>query len=91
MRESNIEKQFCQGVKRRGGMALKWVSPGFRGVPDRIVVCKGEVLFVEFKAPGKSLSKLQKIAHAKLAAQGVRPLVISSIEEVIDFFNFSTW
>ena len=37
MRESIVEKKFAAEVKKRGGLAVKFVSPGFNGVPDRLV------------------------------------------------------
>ena len=33
MRESVVEKKFASEVKKRGGLAVKFVSPGFNGVP----------------------------------------------------------
>ena len=60
MLESKIENKLEIEVKKRGGMALKFVSPGLAGVPDRIVLMpKGKVAFVELKAPGKKMRVLQ--------------------------------
>ena len=57
MRESDIERRLVQGVKKLGGRAYKFVSPGNVGVPDRLVVLPGGiVLFVEVKAPDGRLS-----------------------------------
>lgn len=53
MRESTVETNICEAVKARGGVAWKWVSPGRRGVPDRICIFpKGIIIFVELKRPG---------------------------------------
>ena len=41
MRESEIERRLAVSVKRLGGMAVKFVSPGLDGVPDRIVLLPG--------------------------------------------------
>ena len=41
MRESVVEKKFAAEVKKRGGLAVKFVSPGFNGVPDRLVLFPG--------------------------------------------------
>jgi len=42
------------------GLAVKFVSPGFDGVPDRLVLFPGgKVAFVELKAPGKKMRPLQ--------------------------------
>ena len=55
MLESVIESRLRQEAKKRGGMALKFVSPGMNGVPDRIVLMPGgKMAFVELKAPGES-------------------------------------
>lgn len=54
MREKTIEKKLADAVKARGGLAPKFTSPGFDGMPDRIVLMPGgRMAFVEVKAPGK--------------------------------------
>ena len=40
-RERNVERRLVDLVRRRGGLCLKWTSPGTVGVPDRIVVMPG--------------------------------------------------
>ena len=37
-RESTVEKRFRLAVEADGGLCLKFVSPGRRGVPDRLVL-----------------------------------------------------
>lgn len=65
MRESMVEKKLITEVKKRGGLALKFISPGLDGVPDRLVLFTGGRLgFVELKAPGKKMNPLQ-IKRAK--------------------------
>lgn len=60
MRESEIEKALIFKVKKRGGLALKFISPGMSGVPDRLIIMKGgKLAFIELKAPGKKLRLLQ--------------------------------
>lgn len=50
-RESLIEKHLVAEVKKAGGVAFKFVSPGRRSVPDRIVLLPGgRLVFVECKA-----------------------------------------
>ena len=41
MREKVIEHKLLTEVKKIGGLALKFVSPGYDGVPDRIVLLPG--------------------------------------------------
>lgn len=65
MLESMVERKFVTEVKKRGGLAVKFVSPGLDGVPDRLVLFTGGMLaFVELKAPGKKMRPLQ-IKRAK--------------------------
>ncbi|MEK4359919.1 hypothetical protein NYE48_23125 [Paenibacillus sp. FSL M7-1455] len=38
MREKNIEQKLVLMTKDLGGLALKLVSPGFDGMPDRLIL-----------------------------------------------------
>ena len=50
--ERDIERALVGMVKRNGGLCLKWVCPGFAGVPDRIILLPGSrVIFAETKRP----------------------------------------
>ena len=60
MRESTVEHRLVTEPTERGGSALKFVSPGIDGVPDRLVLLPhGKFAFVEVKAPGRTLRPLQ--------------------------------
>ena len=62
MRERDIEKLLVEEVKKLGGRAYKWVSPGNDGVPDRIVVFPGKApVFVELKTDTGKLTRLQEV------------------------------
>lgn len=83
MRERNIEVYLRDRIKSAGGLALKWVSPGNSGVPDRIVIMPGgRIVFVELKAPGKKPTELQKYQQERLRALGCDVRVIDSREGV---------
>ena len=77
-------------VKETGGLQRKFVSPGHRGVPDRIVVYFGDVYFVELKAPGKDLRPDQSREHEKLFEAGAKMWVVASKGEVDTFIGFIT-
>ena len=50
MLEREIEKKLVDGVRKLGGRAYKFVSPGNDGVPDRIVILPQRVpKFIELK------------------------------------------
>jgi hypothetical protein len=78
--EKNIEQKLVKAVKKRGGMALKFVSPGLDGVPDRIVLLPmGRIAFVEVKAPGKKPRPLQLARHKLLRNLGFKVYVLDSV------------
>lgn len=70
--EKDIEKKLRQKVEALGGFCLKWVCPGWSGVPDRIVLLPGaRIYFVETKRPkGGVLNPLQKKWRQWLTALG---------------------
>ncbi len=77
IRESEIERHLAVSVKKLGGMAVKFVSPGLDGVPDRIVLLPGrKIAFVELKAPGKKTRPLQEKRKRQLEGLGFPVYVI---------------
>lgn len=83
MREKTIEHDLVMEVKRVGGLALKFVSPGFDGVPDRLVLLQGGKMgFVEVKAPGKHPCPLQEARHRLLRCLGFKVYVLDGIEQI---------
>ena len=72
--ERDIEQKLRRMVERRGGWCLKWVCPGWAGVPDRIILLPGgRVIFAETKRPkGGRLSKLQEKWRDWLTELGFR-------------------
>ena len=50
--EKDIERKLRRAVERLGGKCLKWVCPGWSGVPDRLILLPGgRICFVELKRP----------------------------------------
>ena len=83
MREKEIEKKLTQAVKHMGGICPKLVSPGFDGMPDRIVLLpKGRMAFVEVKAPGERPRPLQMARHRLLRRLGFRVYVLDNVEQI---------
>lgn len=88
MREKEIEKVLVQEVKKSGGRAYKWVSPGNDGVPDRIVVFPGRPpVFTELKTETGRLTALQEVQCRKLAELGQDVRTVYGIRGVRDFFE----
>lgn len=83
MLEKTLEHKFVTEVKRVGGLALKFVSPGFDGVPDRLVLLPGGKLgFVEVKAPGKRPRPLQLARHRLLRRLGFKVYVLDDERQI---------
>ena len=71
MREKTLEALLVQAAKSMGGLAPKFVSPGFDGMPDRIVLlAHGRLAFVEVKAHGKKPRPLQGRRKSQLESLG---------------------
>ena len=74
MREKTVEQKLVAAVRKMGGIAPKFVSPGLDGAPDRLILLPGGKMgFVECKAPGKQLRPLQ--VHRKRQLEGLGFLV----------------
>lgn len=83
MLEKTVERHLTQEAKRRGGLALKFVSPGMDGVPDRILLLPcGRIAFVELKAPGKTLRPLQVRRKAQLEGLGFSVYCVDGIRQI---------
>lgn len=77
--EKEIERKLANAVKKKGGIALKFTSPGFDGMPDRLILLpNGRVAFAELKAPGKKPRALQLARHRLLRKLGFMVFVIDN-------------
>ena len=83
MREKTIEQKLVSEVKKRGGLCLKFVSPGFDGVPDRLVLLpQGKIAFIELKANGRKMRPLQVKRKRQLEALGFLVYCIDNTEQI---------
>ena len=88
MLEQEIEMQLVRAVKNMGGRAVKFTSPGFDGMPDRLVLLPGgKCGFVEVKAPGKKPRALQQVRHEMLRALGFKVYVLDAREQIEEIIN----
>lgn len=83
MLEKDIEKKLVVAVKKMGGICPKLTSPGFDGMPDRLVLLpNGKIAFIELKAKGKKLRPLQKRRIKQLKHLGFASYVIDDIGQI---------
>lgn len=83
MREKQIEQKLVKAVKQSGGIALKFVSPGYDGMPDRLVLLPGgKITFVEVKSEGQKPRPLQVRRHEMLRRLGFRVYVLDDARQI---------
>ena len=88
MKETEIEKKLVQLVKAKGGIAPKFVSPSYAGMPDRLVLLpSGVFAFAELKAPGMKPRPLQVARHRMLRSLGFKVYVIDGTEQIEEVLN----
>ena len=79
MLERDIERRVSEIAKKNGWLSFKFVSPAQRGVPDRIFMKDGRIVFIEFKAPGKQPTELQEHIMRKMVDAGCEVHVCDNV------------
>lgn len=101
MRESEVERHLHRQVEHHGGTTRKFVSPGHRGVMDRIVIwptfttgtqLPARIHFAECKRPGKKVSNRGRMSaqgreHIRFKNLGCVVLVLDTKEKVNDYIE----
>ena len=88
MLEKDIEKQLVIETKKINGIALKFTSPGFVGVPDRLVLLPGgKLAFFEVKREGEKPRAIQISRHKLLRKLGFKVYVIDSKKQIKEILN----
>lgn len=83
MSESSIERHLVEGVKKLGGMCVKFVSPGTPGVPDRLIItATGRIIFAELKTETGRLSKIQRYTVEQMRKRGADVRVVKGLDAV---------
>ena len=77
--ESCIECKVCEYSVSRSCVNFKFSSANRKGVPDRIFLYKGSVMFIEFKRAGDKPTKLQEYTHCVIRNQGIDVHVIDDV------------
>lgn len=82
--EKDIERKLRLMVQRYKGQCLKWVCPGWSGVPDRIIILPGgHIIFAEVKRPkGGRYSPMQCYWADRLRKMGLRWVGIRSESDI---------
>ena len=87
MRENYYENKLRRKIRALGcgAVCLKFVSPGYTGVPDRIILLPGgRVIFAELKQPGKVERERQRYVQSVLRRLGFDVFSAVDSDERID-------
>ncbi len=88
MREKVTEQKLVSAVKKLGGICPKFMSPGFDGIPDRIVLLPGgHIAFVEVKAMDCKPRPLQLARHGLLRRLGFKVYVLDDERQIRGILN----
>ena len=86
--ESQLERKLFEQIKKMGGMALKFISPGRAGVPDRIILMPGgKIYFVEMKSPRGEVNPIQEYVFEKFKNLGFEVNILNSDEKIKNFIQ----
>ena len=90
MAERDLERRLRDQLRRAGCLPLKFESPGYTGVPDRIVLIPGgRIVFVEMKAPGEKERPRQRYVQGLLRRLGFTVFsAVDSREKIDDVVRF---
>lgn len=84
--EKEIEAKLKAELENLGCLVLKFVSPGNAGVPDRLVLLPGGVVFfVELKNERGRLAPLQRAWRERLRRQGCLYALVRSEADAAKF------
>lgn len=83
MLEKTIERRLTDGVKKSGGLCMKFISPGTPGVPDRIIItAAGKIIFAELKTETGRLAKIQRYTIEQMKKRGADVRIIKGLDGV---------
>jgi hypothetical protein len=71
MTEAHLEKKLVAFCREHGLLTYKFASPSHRGVPDRIIMGRGKVMFLELKRPGNKPTALQEREQRRITDCGI--------------------
>ena len=83
MLEKQIEHKLLTETRKRDGLCLKFISPGWNGVPDRIVLLPGgKIGFVEVKKSGENPRTLQLRRHKQIRKLGFQVFILDDPDDI---------
>lgn len=89
MIEKDIENKLNRELRKLDFISLKFVSPGHRGVPDRLIIGHyGNIYLVELKrSKDYKITKLQRYWNRVFSSRFVKSFIIHNDEELKAFIE----
>ena len=88
--EKKLEKHCTHVAKANGWWHRKFSSPSNRGVPDRIFLKEGKVIFIEFKAPGNKPTTLQDYEMHLIGKKGGNVFWVDNVQDFKSILRIHT-
>lgn len=87
VRESATEKKIREYAIAVGWWVAKFVSPGKRGVPDRVFIRQGVTLWMEVKREGKEPTTQQQTRHEEMRRHGAIVVWCDTFEQAKEWLD----
>lgn len=88
MNEKILERKLVSEVKKVGGLCVKFTSPGFAGVPDRIILLPGgHIGFCEIKTTGVKPRPVQLRRKRQFESIGFSVFILDRPEQIGGILN----
>lgn len=87
MREKEIEKAVAKYAKSLNWQTYKFSPENQIGVPDRIFLKNGQIIFIEFKCSVGKTTKMQDVVIKRLVKSGFQVYVVTSVNEGISIID----
>ena len=81
--EKEIESRVVKYCRAHGIYTRKFVSPGHKGVPDRLFAYGGRVMFIELKAPKQAPTAIQYMEIQKMRDVGMLVTWVNTYEDAV--------
>lgn len=80
MLESRLKEIITKKLTKEGWLVISLIQTSFNGIPDKMVIRQGRVVFLEFKRPGiNTMDPVQEYRREQFQAAGVEVYLVNDI------------
>jgi hypothetical protein len=81
--EKELEAKVVRYCRAHGIYTRKFVSPGHKGVPDRMFAYGGRIMFLELKVEGRQPTAIQYMEMQKMRQAGILVTWVKNYEDAV--------